>query len=182
MPYGTAHRAEIAYVALGSNLGDRQGYLAAARTALAMLPSTEVAAVSDIEETAPLGPQDQPPYLNQMVALRTTLQPSELLERLQSIERANGRVHTVHWGPRTLDLDIVEFGEEHLDHTQPDRSAPRVAASAVLDAGARAPPFAARGRADGRASVIIAPCAPSPRAMRPGPVIAAPDRDPRADR
>ena len=122
MPYGTAHRAEIVYVALGSNLGDRQGYLAAARTALAMLPSTEVAAVSDIEETAPLGPHDQPPYLNQMVALRTTLQPSELLERLQSIERANGRVHSVHWGPRTLDLDIVEFGVEHV--TTPNLTVP----------------------------------------------------------
>ena len=62
MPYGTAAHVEIVYVGLGSNLGDRQGYLAAARTALAMLPGTEVVAVSDVEETVPLGPQDQRPY------------------------------------------------------------------------------------------------------------------------
>jgi 2-amino-4-hydroxy-6-hydroxymethyldihydropteridine diphosphokinase len=114
MPSGTAVRTEVAYVALGSNLGDRQGYLAAARTALASLPGTVVIAASDVEETTPLGPQDQPCYLNQMVALRTTLQPSELLDRLHAIERANGRVRAVRWGPRTLDLDIVRFGERHI--------------------------------------------------------------------
>ncbi len=108
-------RPETAYVALGSNLGDRAGYLAAARGALAALPDTQLVAVSDIEETAPLGPVGQPSYLNQMVALKTTLEPIELLERLHEIERANGRVRTIRWGPRTLDLDIVRFGDRQVE-------------------------------------------------------------------
>ena len=91
-------RPETAYVALGSNLGDRAGYLAAARGALAALPDTQLVAVSDIEETAPLGPVGQPSYLNQMVALKTTLEPIELLERLHEIERTNGRVRTIPVG------------------------------------------------------------------------------------
>jgi 2-amino-4-hydroxy-6-hydroxymethyldihydropteridine diphosphokinase len=106
---------EIVYVALGSNLGDRAGYLAAGRSALAALPDTELVAASEIEETSPLGPPDQPWYLNQMVALRTTLEPSVLLGRLHEIERANGRVRDVRWGPRTLDLDIVRFGDRRVD-------------------------------------------------------------------
>ena len=105
---------EIAYVALGSNLGDREGYLAAARAALAELPDTQMLAVSDVEETAPLGPQDQPWYLNQMVALKTRLEPAILLGLLQGIEREHGRVRGERWGPRTLDLDIVRFGDRHV--------------------------------------------------------------------
>jgi 2-amino-4-hydroxy-6-hydroxymethyldihydropteridine diphosphokinase len=107
--------AEVAYIALGSNLGDRGAFLAAARTALAALPGSEVVSTSDVEETAPIGPVDQPPYLNQMVALRTSLEPSALMERLQEIERANGRVRVQRWGPRTLDLDIVRFGDRRID-------------------------------------------------------------------
>jgi 2-amino-4-hydroxy-6-hydroxymethyldihydropteridine diphosphokinase len=106
---------ETVYVALGSNLGDRAGYLAAGRSALAALPETELVAASDVEETAPLGPLDQPCYLNQMVALRTALEPVALLGRLHEIERANGRIRTVRWGPRTLDLDIVRFGDRQVD-------------------------------------------------------------------
>jgi 2-amino-4-hydroxy-6-hydroxymethyldihydropteridine diphosphokinase len=108
-------RPEIVYVALGSNLGDRAGYLAAGRTALAALPDTQLVAASAIEETAPLGPQNQPSYLNQMVALKTMLEPTVLLHHLHEIERANGRVRGVRWGPRTLDLDIVRFDERRLE-------------------------------------------------------------------
>jgi 2-amino-4-hydroxy-6-hydroxymethyldihydropteridine diphosphokinase len=108
-------RPETVYVALGSNLGDRAGYLAAGRSALSALPDTHLVAVSDVEETAPLGPADQPSYLNQMVALKTTLEPIELLGRLHEVERANGRVRAVRWGPRTLDLDIVRFGDRHVE-------------------------------------------------------------------
>jgi 2-amino-4-hydroxy-6-hydroxymethyldihydropteridine diphosphokinase len=106
---------ETVYVALGSNLGDRAGYLAAGRSALAALPDTELVAASDVDETAPLGPPDQPWYLNQMVALKTALEPTALLGHLHEIERANGRIRTVRWGPRTLDLDIVRFGDRHVD-------------------------------------------------------------------
>jgi 2-amino-4-hydroxy-6-hydroxymethyldihydropteridine diphosphokinase len=110
--------AERAYVALGSNLGDRAGHLAAAREALAKLPDTEVVAASAVEETAPLAGMAQPPYLNQMVLLETRLSPRELLEACQAIERARGRVRGERWGPRTLDVDIVRYGRRHL--TEPD--------------------------------------------------------------
>ncbi len=105
---------ERAYVALGSNLGDRAGHLEAARAALAALPSTRLVAASTVEETAPLAGMDQPPYLNQMVLLETGLEPRALLAACQAIERSRGRVRTEHWGARTLDLDIVRFGARRI--------------------------------------------------------------------
>jgi 2-amino-4-hydroxy-6-hydroxymethyldihydropteridine diphosphokinase len=101
-------------VALGSNLGDRAGHLRAAREALGSLPSTALIASSAVEETAPLGGMDQPPYLNQMVLLETSLTPRAMLAALQSIENEHGRRRTQRWGPRTLDLDIVRFGDRHV--------------------------------------------------------------------
>lgn len=105
---------EMVLVALGSNLGDRAAHLSAARTALALLPGSHLLATSDVEETAAIGPAGQGPYLNQIVALRTTLEPLELLEHLRTIERARGRVRRERWGARTLDLDIVTFGDRHI--------------------------------------------------------------------
>jgi 2-amino-4-hydroxy-6-hydroxymethyldihydropteridine diphosphokinase len=113
-----AEGPEQAYVALGSNLGDRAAHLRAARAALARLPGTELVAASAIEETAPLGGMPQPPYLNQMVLLETRLTPRELLEACHAIERDAGRVRAEHWGSRTLDLDIVRFGRRRL--AEPD--------------------------------------------------------------
>ena len=98
-------------IALGSNLGDRDAHLARARERLAGLPGTRLVAASTVEETAPLGPVRQGPFLNQMVLLDTTLEPAELLEHCRSIERESGRVRHERWGPRTLDLDIVRFGD-----------------------------------------------------------------------
>ena len=100
---------DVAYVALGSNLGDRDLHLARARDALAAIPRTRVIATSAVEETAPIGPIEQGPYLNQMVALETELAPRELLAELQRIEHQAGRTREVRWGPRTLDLDIVRY-------------------------------------------------------------------------
>jgi len=100
---------DVAYVALGSNLGDRDLHLARAREALAAIPRTRVIATSAVEETAPIGPIQQGPYLNQMVALETELAPRELLAELQLIEHQAGRTREVRWGPRTLDLDIVRY-------------------------------------------------------------------------
>jgi len=100
---------DVAYVALGSNVGDRDGYLARARRALAAVPRSRVLAMSTVEETAPIGPVEQGPYLNQMVALETDLSPRELLRELHRIEREAGRIREVRWGPRTLDLDIVRY-------------------------------------------------------------------------
>jgi 2-amino-4-hydroxy-6-hydroxymethyldihydropteridine diphosphokinase len=107
-----------AYVALGSNLGDRAAHLAAARAALDALPGTRVVAASAVEETAPLGGKAQPSYLNQMVLLETRLEPRALLEACQAIERAEGRVRTERWGSRTLDVDIVRFGQRRV--AEPD--------------------------------------------------------------
>ena len=105
---------ERAYIALGSNLGDREEHLAAARAALAALPATRWVAASAVEETQPLAGMDQPPYLNQMVLLETSLEPRALLAACQAIERSRGRVRTEHWGPRTLDLDIVRYGGRRI--------------------------------------------------------------------
>jgi 2-amino-4-hydroxy-6-hydroxymethyldihydropteridine diphosphokinase len=100
---------DMAYIALGSNLGDRHEHLAHARDAMARLPDSRIVGESSIEETEPLGHLDQPRYLNQMVALETTLTPRQLLDRLQAIESADGRVRHERWASRTLDLDIVCF-------------------------------------------------------------------------
>jgi 2-amino-4-hydroxy-6-hydroxymethyldihydropteridine diphosphokinase len=105
---------ERAYVALGSNLGDRAGHLAAARAALAALPRTRLVAESRVEETAPLGGMEQPAYLNQMVLLETALDPRALLAACQAIERSRGRVRAERWGARTLDLDIVRYGHRRI--------------------------------------------------------------------
>lgn len=106
--------AERVYVALGSNVGDREAHLAHARARLAALPGSRVLGASRVEETAPLagGPPGQQPYLNQMVLLETTLPPARLLRECLAIETERGRVRTsgARWGPRTLDLDIVRYG------------------------------------------------------------------------
>jgi 2-amino-4-hydroxy-6-hydroxymethyldihydropteridine diphosphokinase len=108
---------ELVYVALGSNLGDRVAHLRAAREALDSLPETALVAASTIEETLPLGGMQQPPYLNQMVLLETSLEPRELLDALQAIEQREGRQRTERWGARTLDLDIVRFGDRQVMET-----------------------------------------------------------------
>jgi 2-amino-4-hydroxy-6-hydroxymethyldihydropteridine diphosphokinase len=105
---------ERVYIALGSNLGDRAAHLQKARDALAALPETRLIAASSIEETAPLGGKQQPPYLNQMVLLETGLEPRVLLQACQAIERSEGRERTERWGSRTLDLDIVQFGTRRV--------------------------------------------------------------------
>ncbi len=108
---------EIAYIALGSNLGDRELSLSRARAAIGGLPNTMIIAESDIEETDPIGPIPQGKYLNQMLAVSTLLRPRALLAELQMIEQAAGRVRDERWGARTLDLDIVmlESGSYHDD-------------------------------------------------------------------
>ncbi|HMA01825.1 MAG TPA: 2-amino-4-hydroxy-6-hydroxymethyldihydropteridine diphosphokinase, partial [Gemmatimonadaceae bacterium] len=108
----------LAYIALGSNLGDRDQFLARARLALAALPGSRVVAESSVEETAPVSDVPQGAYLNQMVALETELSPRELLAELQRIEKDAGRVRSIRWGPRTLDLDIVLYGDQRVD--EPD--------------------------------------------------------------
>lgn len=105
---------EIALIALGANLGDRAAYLGAARSRVAMLPGVRLLAASGVEETAPLGARLQAPYLNQMLAVLTVLDPEALLDGLQGIERSLGRTRTVRWGSRTIDLDIVRMGSQRV--------------------------------------------------------------------
>jgi 2-amino-4-hydroxy-6-hydroxymethyldihydropteridine diphosphokinase len=106
--------ASRAYVALGSNLGDRSAHLALARQRLAALPGTLLLGASAVEETPPLGGLDQPPYLNQMVALDTALTPRELLAACHRIEAEAGRIRRERWASRTLDLDLVEYGRQTI--------------------------------------------------------------------
>ena len=107
---------DVFYIALGSNLGNRELALTRARSAIAAIRDTRLIAASEVEETEPIGPVQQGKFLNQMVAVSTTLAPRTLLAALHRIERAAGRVRASRWGPRTLDLDIVMLeGKEYSD-------------------------------------------------------------------
>ena len=107
---------DVAYIALGSNLGNRELALARARAAIAAIRDTRLIAATEVEETEAIGPISQGKFLNQMVAVSTTLPPRTLLAALHRIERAAGRVRAIRWGPRTLDLDIVMLdGTEYAD-------------------------------------------------------------------
>lgn len=104
------------YIGLGSNLAEPVSQLRGALTALGDLPHTRLAAVSSLYASDPLGPPDQPRYVNAVAALETKLSPLELLDALQAIELAQGRVRKdERWGPRTLDLDILLFGQRQID-------------------------------------------------------------------
>jgi 2-amino-4-hydroxy-6-hydroxymethyldihydropteridine diphosphokinase len=105
---------DVAYIALGSNLGKREVFLARARRAIADLATTRVLALTDAEETAPIGPVVQGPFLNQMIAIETELSPQDLLAELKRIETDAGRIRRARWGPRTLDLDIVLFENQSV--------------------------------------------------------------------
>ena len=108
--------AEAVFVALGSNLGDRDAHLAAARRGIGALPGVRDLAASPIEETAPLGGVPQPAYLNQVLRLRTTLAPLALLDALLDVERREGRERGERWASRTLDCDVVRFGDRRIAH------------------------------------------------------------------
>lgn len=103
------------YLALGSNLADPLHQVHSALHALAAIPDTTLVATSSLYRTPPYGPPDQPDFLNAAVALDTHLDAEALLNYTQRIELEQGRVRKAHrWGPRTLDLDIMLFGEQTL--------------------------------------------------------------------
>ncbi len=104
-----------AYLALGSNLGDRLAFLQGAVTALAATEAITLAAVSRVYETAPVGGPSQGAYLNAVVALDTELGAPGLLVVAQRIEGAAGRTRTARWGARTLDVDVLLVGDERVD-------------------------------------------------------------------
>jgi 2-amino-4-hydroxy-6-hydroxymethyldihydropteridine diphosphokinase len=110
-----------AYLGIGSNLGDRLAFLQGAVDGLAATDGIDVVAVSAVYETDPIGPE-QPDYLNAVVAVVTTLTPHELLAVCQRQEAAAERLRDIRWGPRTLDVDIVRYGDATVD--EPDLQIP----------------------------------------------------------
>jgi 2-amino-4-hydroxy-6-hydroxymethyldihydropteridine diphosphokinase len=105
-----------AYIGVGSNLGEREATISNALELLAADPELEIEAVSAIRETDPVGVVDQPRFLNAAVRLATDLAPKPLLERLLAVEQQLGRVRSgERYGPRTIDLDLLLYGDEIVD-------------------------------------------------------------------
>lgn len=102
------------YLSLGSNIGDKKAYLEAALERLNQLPQTSLAAVSSFYETAAWGKTDQDNFLNICCQLKTELAAQQLLIECQQIEKNLHRVRYEHWGPRTIDIDILLYGIEHI--------------------------------------------------------------------
>jgi 2-amino-4-hydroxy-6-hydroxymethyldihydropteridine diphosphokinase len=137
-----------AYVGLGSNLGEREATLREALTRLSELDGVAVVAVSSFRETDPVGNADQPRFVNAAAELETSLGPRELLERLLEVERSLGRDRTreERWGPRTVDLDLLLYGDETVGEPGLEVPHPRLAERAFvleplveLDPGLRLP-------------------------------------------
>ncbi len=101
-----------AYIGLGSNLDTPRGHIARALDELASLPYTKLITCSALYSSHAVGPGNQPNYINAVALINTELTPLQLLDRLQSIEQAHRRIRIEHWGPRTLDLDILLFDKQ----------------------------------------------------------------------
>lgn len=111
-----------AYIGLGSNLGEPILNIGSARRAIASLPDVEEIAFSPLYSSRPVGPQDQPDYVNAVMHIKTQLSASDLLKQLQRIENEHGRVRSVRWGARTLDLDVLLYDRQIIN--QPDLIVP----------------------------------------------------------
>ena len=107
--------AVLCYIGLGANLGDRQANIERALALLKDTPGVQVLRVSTLQETLPIGPA-QPDYLNGVTAITTTLTPLALLDALQSIENRLGRERSQRWGPRSIDLDLLYYGTDAINH------------------------------------------------------------------
>lgn len=121
-----------AHLGLGSNLGDRSANLAEAMRRLNDPPRVEVLRVSSVYETEPVGVSDQPNFLNLVVAISTSLTPHELLDHCLGIEESLGRVRRERWGPRTIDLDLLMFGDVVMDDDRLTLPHPRMAARSFV--------------------------------------------------
>ncbi len=108
-----------AYIAIGSNLGDRQSTIDSAIAAIERVQSTRINKVSSIIETPPVGEIEQGAYLNGVLRVQTQLDARELLDEMLRIESEHGRdrEHEQRWGPRTLDLDLIVFGDQIIDES-----------------------------------------------------------------
>jgi 2-amino-4-hydroxy-6-hydroxymethyldihydropteridine diphosphokinase len=137
-----------AYVGLGSNLGEREATLREALARLAEIDGIAIVAISSFRETDPVGNVDQPRFVNAAAALETSLGPRELLDSLLELERSLGRDRSreERWGPRTIDLDLLLYGDETVDEPGLEIPHPRLAERAFvleplleLDPGLRLP-------------------------------------------
>ena len=109
----------ISYIAIGSNQADPVKQARQAIVALSTLPNTQLLDCSSLYSSCPMGPQDQPDYINAVAKIETTLSALELLDTLQQIELSQGRVRKDNrWGPRTLDLDIILFGDQQINNSR----------------------------------------------------------------
>jgi 2-amino-4-hydroxy-6-hydroxymethyldihydropteridine diphosphokinase len=148
----------VASVGLGANLGDPRRQLQAALEALGRLPGTRMLGASSFYRSAPLGYADQPDFINAVAQLDTTLAAEDLLARLQDIERAQGRERSFPNAPRSLDLDLLLYGEDRIETPRLRVPHPRMHERAFvlkplleLDPQARVP-----GRGD--AAALLADC------------------------
>jgi 2-amino-4-hydroxy-6-hydroxymethyldihydropteridine diphosphokinase len=121
-----------AYLGLGSNLGDRLGHLQRAVDALGATAGLDVVAVSSVYETAPVGGPAQDDFLNAVVAVDTDIAPHDLLAVAMDVEQREARVRSVRWGPRTLDVDILLYGDEHVDAPDLEIPHPRMGERAFV--------------------------------------------------
>lgn len=106
---------ELAFVGLGSNLDDPERQIKSAFELLGDIESTDLIARSSLYRSAPFGSIAQPDFINAVACLRSTLTPMALLNELHHIENLSGRKRGVRWGPRTLDLDLLVFGDQEID-------------------------------------------------------------------
>jgi 2-amino-4-hydroxy-6-hydroxymethyldihydropteridine diphosphokinase len=105
---------ERIFLGLGSNLGEREGYLSQARARLEGCGKISLIDASSLYETAPVGVIDQPAFLNQVLEVRSGLMPEELLEKILEIEKSLGRERKQRWGPRTIDIDLLSYGGRQI--------------------------------------------------------------------
>ncbi len=120
-------RTNTVYLSLGSNLGDRLLYLREALRYLERQAAIEIEAISSVYETDPVGMTDQPAFLNIAIKLRTSLQPLDLLHLCQETENHFQRERTVHWGPRTLDIDVLTYNDLKMNTPELILPHPRMA-------------------------------------------------------
>lgn len=104
---------ETAYISIGSNLGDRESNCRKATHEISEF--AEVSAMSSLYETDPVGNEDQPLFINSVIEIQTDLSPHKLLDKLHSIEKKLGRLREIKWGPRTIDLDIIFYGNDIMN-------------------------------------------------------------------
>jgi 2-amino-4-hydroxy-6-hydroxymethyldihydropteridine diphosphokinase len=107
-----------AYIGLGSNLDNPKGHVKQALEDLKKLPKSQLLLASKLYLSKPVGPQDQDDFVNAVVLLVTKLEPLALLDQLQAIEQRHQRVRERHWGPRTLDLDLLLFGDQYIENSR----------------------------------------------------------------